>query len=240
MNIDLSINFNFRANSDNIDFDNIVKQFEYLSKEFDSLLSTHLEWYETGYSRKKALEHVAFYKNGITEATYQKWLKRYKKDSPLFVESIWDGNDDSCSNSISYRKMFFDEKNRVVVNAELNTQYDNLELSRVLRMVTNLANKFKCSHISLESKGYTFHNKNVFPDRLSVGWMLYVPHIIMPNLITEAAKVVTVMDGDKQKGTIIVSTEEIFDGNNKEHIGRANDIEIKLLDLGLLPLMTEL
>ncbi|WP_448949750.1 hypothetical protein [Klebsiella pneumoniae] len=49
-----------------------------------------------------------------------------------------------------------------------------------------------------------------------------------------------VMDGDNQKGTIIVSTEEIFDGNNKEHIGKANDIEIKLLDLGLLPLMTEL
>ncbi|EAN1751305.1 immunity 52 family protein [Salmonella enterica] len=43
-----------------------------------------------------------------------------------------------------------------------------------------------------------------------------------------------------QKGTIVVSTEEIFDGNNKEHIGKANDIEIKLLDLGLLPLMTEL
>ncbi|SAU05251.1 Uncharacterised protein [Klebsiella pneumoniae] len=36
------------------------------------------------------------------------------------------------------------------------------------------------------------------------------------------------MDGDNQKGTIIVSTEEIFDGNNKEHIGKANDIEIKL------------
>lgn len=48
------------------------------------------------------------------------------------------------------------------------------------------------------------------------------------------------MDGENQKGTIIVSTEEIFDGKKREHIGKANDIEIKLLDLGLLPLMTEL
>ncbi|MEH3468553.1 hypothetical protein, partial [Enterobacter roggenkampii] len=47
-------------------------------------------------------------------------------------------------------------------------------------------------------------------------------------------------DGNKQKGTIVVSTEKIFDGNNKEHIGKANDIEIKLLDLGFLPLITEL
>ncbi|WP_258962519.1 immunity 52 family protein, partial [Klebsiella pneumoniae] len=82
--------------------------------------------------------------------------------------------------------------------------------------------------------------RNVFPDRLAVGWMLYIPHIVLTELIPEAARVVPVMDGDNQKGTIIVSTEEIFDGNNKEHIGKANDIEIKLLDLGLLPLMTEL
>ncbi|HAS0918211.1 DotU family type IV/VI secretion system protein [Enterobacter cloacae] len=55
-----------------------------------------------------------------------------------------------------------------------------------------------------------------------------------------AAKIVPIIENAKQKGTIVVSTEEIFDGSNKEHIGKANDIEIKLLDLGLLPLMTEL
>ncbi|EPY5259249.1 Imm52 family immunity protein [Klebsiella variicola] len=240
MNVDLSIKLNFRTDTDNIEFDIIVEHFMYLTNEFGSLLSTHPEWYETGYSRKKALEHLAFNKNGITEKTYQKWLKRYIKDTPLFVESIWDGNDDECSNGISYRKMFFDEKNRVAVNAELNISSDRFEISRVLNMISNLANKFKCSHISLESKGYTFHSRNVFPDRLSVGWMLYLPHVIIPDLVPEAAKVVPVMDGKKQKGTIVVSTEEVFDGNNKEHIGKANDIEIRLLDLGLLPLLTEL
>ena len=82
--------------------------------------------------------------------------------------------------------------------------------------------------------------KNVFPDRLAVGWLLYIPHIVIPELITEAARVVPIVDDKKQKGTIVVSTEEVFDGNNKDHIGKANDIEIRLLDLGLLPLMTEL
>ncbi|MCS5881561.1 immunity 52 family protein [Klebsiella variicola subsp. variicola] len=156
------------------------------------------------------------------------------------MESIWDGNDDECSNGINYRKMFFDEKNRVAVNAELNISSDRFEISRVLNMISNLANKFKCSHISLESKGYTFIVEMYSPDRLSVGWMLYLPHVIIPDLVPEAAEVVPVMDGKKQKGTIVVSTEEVFDGNNKEHIGKANDIEIRLLDLGLLPLLTEL
>ncbi|MDZ3240547.1 immunity 52 family protein [Klebsiella pneumoniae] len=61
----------------------------------------------------------------------------------------------------------------------------------------------------------------------------------MRDLILQLSKS-SIYSTKPQKGTIIVSTEEIFDGNNKEHIGKANDIEIKLLDLGLLPLMTEL
>ncbi|EON2110544.1 hypothetical protein ACNC9E_004999 [Escherichia coli] len=70
--------------------------------------------------------------------------------------------------------------------------------------------------------------------------MIYIPSIILPELIPEAAKIVPVFEGEKQRGTIVVSTEEVFDGNNKEHIEKSNDIEIRLLDLGLLPLLTEL
>lgn len=103
-----------------------------------------------------------------------------------------------------------------------------------------LAEKSNKSWIKVDSKCYWRNDCNVFPDRVYVGWMLYLPHIVFPEVIPEAAKIVPVFDGEKQKGTIVVSTEEIFDGNNKEHIGKANDIEIRLLDLGLLPLMTEL
>lgn len=240
MNVDLSINFNFRANTDDIHFDDIVEHFNFFLNEIGSLLPTQPVWYETGYSRKQALEHLAFDKSGITEKTCQKWFKRYKKDTPLFVESIWDGGDDDSSNGISYRKMFFDERNRVAVNAELNIPLSKVNVLAVFSLISNVAIKFRCSHISLETKGYTFHERNVFPDRLSVGWMLFLPHIIMPGLIPEAAKIVPVIGNDKQVGTIVVSTEDIFDGNNKEHIAKSNDIEIKLLDLSLLPLLTEL
>ncbi|ELQ6038786.1 immunity 52 family protein [Cronobacter sakazakii] len=73
-----------------------------------------------------------------------------------------------------------------------------------------------------------------------VGWMIYIPAIILPDLITEASAVIPVVGAEKQIGTIVVSTDDIFDGNNIEHIRKANDIEIRLLDLGFLPLMTEL
>lgn len=115
-----------------------------------------------------------------------------------------------------------------------------------------LALNENCTYLNVESGGYGFSEiipkekgydevyKKVFPDRISCGWMLFIPAIILPDLIPEAARVIPVLKDNKQIGTIVVSTEEIFDGNNKEHIGKANDIEIKLLDLGLLPLMTEL
>ena len=79
MNIDLSINLDFRVDTDDIEFDDIVGHFNYLSNEFGSLLPIQPDWYETGYSRKQALEHVAFNKNRITEETYQKWLKDTQK-----------------------------------------------------------------------------------------------------------------------------------------------------------------
>ncbi|EEC4934441.1 hypothetical protein G4M53_001518, partial [Salmonella enterica subsp. enterica] len=55
-----------------------------------------------------------------------------------------------------------------------------------------------------------------------------------------AAKVIPVIDGENRKGTIVVSTEEFFDGSKKEHIIRSNNLEIRLLDLGLLPLLAEI
>ncbi|HDC4683160.1 TPA: immunity 52 family protein [Enterobacter cloacae] len=136
--------------------------------------------------------------------------------------------------------MFYDERNRVSVELSLVPQNSENVSDKFIVLMSQLSSYFNCSYLSVDTKGYSVLRKNVFPDRLAVGWMLYTPHVVMPDLITEAARIVPVVDGTKQKGTIIISTEEIFDGNNKEHIGKANDIEIRLLDLGLLPLMTEL
>lgn len=59
VNVDLSINFNFRTNTDDISFDDVVYNFNYLSNELGDLLSTQPVWYETGYSRKQALNSCA-------------------------------------------------------------------------------------------------------------------------------------------------------------------------------------
>lgn len=234
------VNFDYRTKNDDIQFSQIIEHFAFIIAQLNKLFQVEKNWYETGYSRKQALNEIAFQNGGITDNTRLKWERRYKKNMPMFVDSVWDANDDEHSCGISYRKMFYEEKNRVSVELSLVVTNDENSLLRFITLLSHLALFFDCSHISIDSNGYNLFGRNVFPDRLAVGWMLYIPHIVLTELIPEAARVVPVMDGDNQKGTIIVSTEEIFDGNNKEHIGKANDIEIKLLDLGLLPLMTEL
>jgi len=204
----------------------------------EKITKTKQVWYLTDYSRKNASEYIVFDGNKPFENIYSVFDKRYKKNFPLINESIWNGQPDGQACSIThYMKFILDpRKSNVLIDIdEMATNSSDMIDSLLL-----LSQRDNRIWIMVDSKGYWLHEKNVFPDRVYVGWMLYLPHKILPELVPEAAQVVPVMNGDTQKGTIIVSTNEIFDGSKKEHIEKANDIEIRLLDLGYLPLMTEL
>ena len=82
---------------------------------------------------------------------------------------------------------------------------------------------------------YAYKEKKVFKDRPPVAWMVYLPLKIETHHAPEAAALLPILDTDKQKGTLVVSTMETFDAENKEHVKRANDIEIRLADQDLLP-----
>lgn len=234
------VNFDFRIKNEEIQPVQIIEHFSFIISEINTLAQIEKDWYQTGYSPKQALNQMAFKNGYVTDSTRLKWENRYRKNMGMFVDSVWDANDDEHSCGISYRKMFSDERNRACVELSLVARNEENLLYRFVSFVSNLALFFNCSYINIDSKGYNVLGRNVFPDRLAVGWMLYIPHIVSPEFIPEAAKAFPVKDSKEQKGTIIISTEEIFDGSNKNHISKANDIEIKLLDFGLLPLITEL
>ncbi|MBF7997674.1 Imm52 family immunity protein [Rahnella laticis] len=234
------VNFDFRTKNDEIQFSEIINHFNFIIAQIDEFSKNKRDWYETGYSRKQALSQLAFRNGDILDNTRSKWERRYKKNNPLFVDGVWDANDDAHCCGISYRKMYYAEKNRASVEFTLVPDDEGDILSRFIVLISKLASFFVCSYVNIDSKGYSVLGRNVFPDRLHAGWMLFIPHTVLPELIPEAAKVVPVVDNGRQKGTIIVSTEDVFDGDNPVHIAKANDIEIRLLDLGFLPLMADL
>ncbi|MFC7519697.1 Imm52 family immunity protein [Xanthomonas populi] len=68
-----------------------------------------------------------------------------------------------------------------------------------------------------------------FPHRQCLGWMAYVAQVVTKQQLPLAADIVPV-----KGGSIIVAVDEPFDLANKEHIKRANQIEMDMNDLGLL------
>ncbi len=73
-----------------------------------------------------------------------------------------------------------------------------------------------------------------FPHRQCLGWMAYVPRHVTREQLPLAADILPA-----KGGSTIVTTKELFDISNKEHIKRANQIEMDMNDLGLLA-MTDL
>ena len=212
----------------------------YISRLIDSLLKTKKRWYEKGYSRKQALEHIVFNHDKLEPGVIERWSKQIKKSSPSIIEGIWDGEVESRICSINYIKKHIENLKKTNLDVSITCNVEEVNVTNVIEFITSLVCNKRNVYASINTNGYWNNSNNVFPDRIPVGWMIYIPAIILAELIHEAAQVVPVMDGEKQKGTIVVSTEDVFDGSNKDHICKANDIEIKLLDLGLLPLMTEL
>ncbi|WP_226812162.1 Imm52 family immunity protein [Buttiauxella massiliensis] len=241
-----------------IDVSRALIIFDEVCNNLNLMLDTKKIWYEKGFSRKQASQHRLFTDSDVSEAVQSRWEKRYKKNYPFFGEGIWDGESDEDSAGIDLTSSISSANRRtnpmsLTVEFPINITKTKLTFDRMVVFLKHLLelNEY-CTYLSVESGGYSFSEiipkengydevyKKVFPDRISCGWMLYIPAVLIPELIPEAARIIPVMNGEKQNGTIVVSTEEIFDGNNKEHIGKANDIEIKLLDLGFLPLITEL
>lgn len=68
-----------------------------------------------------------------------------------------------------------------------------------------------------------------FPHRQCVGWMAYVRHAATRQQLPLAADVLPAPGG-----SIVVSIDQAFDLSNKEHIQRANEVEMEMNDLGLL------
>ncbi|QHB33842.1 hypothetical protein F0T03_17865 [Yersinia canariae] len=127
------------------------------------------KWYEQGYSRKQALSQVAFKYRTISERTHSKWIRKFYKNKSLFIEGVRDVGNDDHSCGVSYRKMFYDKRNRVSVEISLVPQSEKAICSNFVVFISRVASFFNCSYVSVDSKGYRVLGLNVFPDRLCVG-----------------------------------------------------------------------
>ena len=93
-------------------------------------------------------------------------------------------------------------------------------------------NVYSAGQTAETSRNYETHLK-VFPHRDYIGWMGYVPHEIAADDLPEAAELVPI----KGKGTVVVTVADNFDLDNPTHVAQANKVEVKLAELGMLPVV---
>src|SRR5690606_16178538 len=93
-------------------------------------------------------------------------------------------------------------------------------------------NVYSAGQTAETSRNYETHLK-VFPHRDYIGWMGYIPHELAADELPEAAELVPI----KGMGTVIVTVADNFDLDNPTHVAQANKVEVKLAELGMLPVV---
>lgn len=74
--------------------------------------------------------------------------------------------------------------------------------------------------------------RRVFQDRHTIGWIGFCPHMLKASDFPDADELIDVPG----RGTIAVSCPQVMDQDNLEHVQRVGNIDIKLMELGYLPM----
>lgn len=72
----------------------------------------------------------------------------------------------------------------------------------------------------------------VFPHREFFGWMGFVKEMVLPDQVPEADELVPIRENG---GTVIIAVAHAFDVHNAMHIEKAQRVEMRLVDLDVLP-----
>lgn len=182
-------------------------------------------WYLTGDTLEEALQKKAFNEYTPTDLL---------KAAPFFdcMESIW-------ANETKALKIKYTSSGLIYNLEFIIEEINHVNKNSIIGALDYYFDTYKIVCMRIDTNGYKYNRKNVFPDRLPVGWMLYLNQIITQEQVPMAAQLITI-ENEKNKGTLIISKEGVFDGSNKDDIKKSNEIEIQLTALGLLPLIREI
>lgn len=223
-----------------IDFATVLTR---LGKIVDSMAEKNIElaksrWCLKGDSQEEATLYPAFEGNEPSTAVLAVLNERFRNSQDQTFVSIWDGNKTSAGGaSMVCHVGPQGELNSVAV--EMLGEH-GLNIETIIGTVRRVAQEFKPAYAEVSPPEY--FEKRVFDDKPGVGWMLYLPNVVTVQQVPEARALIPVPEAvKKQTGTIIVSvTDAAFSVDNPEHVEIANRIEIRLVDLDLLPRYADL
>lgn len=217
-----------------------IEQIENLLKIQHDYIHKSQDWYLCGSSKKTSSIHQMFNKDGITELGLKKFTKEYKKKPNYFSEAIWDKDTEEASLLYILAEKSFEQRFKVNISADFTIDLSEISSQIVIEFVVALAKQFSDAYIMVN--GNYLSEKAVFPDRLSAGWMFYLPQSKLDReTVPETFNVVSVMNQDEQiTGSLIVTLPHFFDEEDADDIKTVNRVDIRLRELGVLPLYADM
>ncbi|MGV7963135.1 immunity 52 family protein [Photorhabdus tasmaniensis] len=213
-----------------------------IMQQINKVSNSSSRWHLPGYDLDEIKANNVFDESGITEYAINQFKESYDEDLKSIIKTLFDvPGDVKLKNRIMYSSRDYDNRlGKTDVSIDLSFEKEKLNHSKCIDFVASLVSDHYSPIIMMDVRGYSLKQKQVFPDRVYAGWMLYLPIEIDPTLVPMAEEIISISDKNDKKGSLIITTKDIFDIENQEHINKANDIEICLRDLQILPLMTEL
>jgi hypothetical protein len=196
-------------------------------------------WHPVASNKKATLRNTAFDANGPTSAAIAV-AKRSKLSSGPIARSIsvWNGLYENGGAMLSDQHVI--DHHLCVVKLEVDGIDAFRNFATVVELVSEAVHIWSASSVQVGPFKYFFEQK-VFELRPGAGWMLYLPRVVAGRQVPEAGRLIPVMDGNQQTGTIIASVVEgPFSAANPDHVKVANAIEVRLAEQDLLPLFVEL
>ena len=215
-----------------------IEQINGILKIQHQYLVERQDWYLCGTSKKKSSIYKMFDKDGVTEIGLKKMTQLYNKEKDYFSLAIWDKKTEQ--GSLVY--ILSEEGSGQSFKVHINIVFRSLEitLDDVQKFCLALSEHFDDAYITVNNDCPV--DKIVFPDRLSAAWMIYLPKVqLSHNMIPQAFDVISVIDHERHAvGSLVVTLPHFFDVMNTDDIKAVNSVDIKLRELGLLPLYADL
>ena len=211
---------------------NILKiQQQYLYKEQD--------WYLCSTSKKKSSIYKGFDKDGVTEIGLKKMTQEYHKDKRHFCLAIWDKKTEEAALVYSIYEQTCGQPFKVKIRLDYDILLSEIELINIQKFCLALSEQFDDAYIMVNNNYSNY--KMAFPDRLSAAWMIYLPKVqLSHNIVPQAFDVISPTDHEGHAaGSLVVTLPHFFDDMNTDDIKAVNSVDIKLRELGLLPLYAD-
>ncbi len=197
-------------------------------------------WWLKGWTEQQARLFPVFEPDGTPTSTALAVLaqKHRSEDRGLKIIGMWNGLLDgpaAADAALDFDSEFSGDIVELSIGDPETPPPWLTDVQARIALVSALARSYAPYYVIAGSRGY--FSKEVFEDKPGVNAMLYLPRVITPQQVPEAAALVAVDDPrGRRLGTIVVSvSDEPFSANNPRHVRAANELEIRLVDEDLLP-----